>query len=51
MTNLIEELLPVAPKRRYQAPELIVWGSIVDLTQGKRAGLQDLPFKGGTQPV
>ena len=35
-------------KKIYVPPELQEWGSVMDLTQGKRAQLQDSPAKGGT---
>lgn len=42
---------PVPRKKAYVSPELQEWGSIVDLTQGKKAQLQDVPGKGGSGSV
>ena len=39
---------PVFAKKTYVSPELQEWGSVVDLTQGKKAQLDDSPAKGGT---
>ena len=39
---------PVFAKKTYVSPELQEWGSVVDLTQGKKAQLEDAPAKGGT---
>lgn len=39
---------PIFAKKTYVSPELQEWGSVVDLTQGKKAQLQDAPAKGGT---
>jgi len=38
-----------APRKPYQRPELIEWGSLTDLTRGPASGLQDLPFDGGSE--
>jgi hypothetical protein len=35
-------------KQEYQSPELIEWGTILELTQSGQAGTQDLPTAGGT---
>jgi hypothetical protein len=39
-----------APKRRYESPELLEWGSIIDLTQGPLFGFDDVDI-GGSQPL
>lgn len=39
-----------ASRKPYQKPDLIEWGSLADLTRGPFAGLQDLPFDGGSEP-
>ena len=38
----------VFAKKTYVSPELQEWGSVVDLTRGKKAQLEDAPAKGGT---
>lgn len=39
-------------KKAYVTPELQEWGSIADLTQGGKAGLEDFPkTASGTRPV
>jgi hypothetical protein len=40
------------PRRPYQKPELVEWGSLIELTQGGFSGLQDLPAggDGGSEP-
>lgn len=38
-------------RRPYRSPELVEWGSLLDLTRGPLSGLEDLPFNGGTEPV
>ncbi|MEA2563809.1 MAG: hypothetical protein QOH06_5313 [Acidobacteriota bacterium] len=38
-------------KKTYISPELQEWGSVVDLTQGKKAQLQDSPAKGGSPGI
>lgn len=38
------------PKQRYESPELVEWGSIVDLTQGPEFSFEDLDV-GGSQFV
>jgi hypothetical protein len=38
----------VLAKKTYVSPELQEWGSVLDLTQGKKAQLQDSPAKGGS---
>ena len=35
--------LPAAPLRPYQRPELLEWGSLVELTRGPLSGLEDVP--------
>ena len=42
-----------APRRKksYRSPELVEWGSILDLTQGIKGGFEDGLFMGGTQGV
>ena len=42
---------PSHPKKSYETPELQIWGSIVDMTQGLKLGLEDMPIKGGTRVV
>lgn len=37
-------------KRRYESPELVEWGSIVDLTKGPEFSFEDLDV-GGSQFV
>ena len=38
-------------KKAYRRPELLEWGSILDLTQGGKGGLDDFPPSAtGTQP-
>ncbi len=37
-------------KRPYRQPELLEWGSIVDLTAGGLNAPGDFPFGGGTRP-
>lgn len=39
------------PKKAYETPELIEWGSILDLTQGAKQGFEDFPKTGGTKGV
>jgi hypothetical protein len=34
------------PKKRYQGPALVEWGSLVELTRGPRADVQDDDFSG-----
>lgn len=42
---------PVSGKKTYVSPELQEWGSVVDLTQGKKVQLQDAPAKGGSSVI
>lgn len=42
---------PVPGKKTYASPELQEWGSVLDLTRGKKASLQDMPGKGGSNPI
>jgi hypothetical protein len=44
---------PEAPvlKKIYVSPELQEWGSVIDLTQGKKAQLADAPGKGGSSVI
>lgn len=41
---------PDLRKKTYRPPELVEWGTILDLTQGIKAGFEDGFGKGGTQP-
>lgn len=41
----------VLAKKTYVSPELQEWGSVIDLTQGKKAQLSDAPGKGGSVGV
>ena len=38
-------------KKTYVSPELQEWGSVIDLTQGKKIQLQDSPAKGGSSGI
>ena len=42
---------PVLVRKIYVSPELQEWGSVLDLTQGKKAQLADAPAKGGSSPI
>ena len=42
---------PAFAKKVYVSPELQEWGSVIDLTQGKKIELQDAPGKGGSGGV
>jgi hypothetical protein len=42
---------PVRGKKTYASPELQEWGSVLDLTRGKKASLEDMPAKGGSNPI
>lgn len=42
---------PVRGKKIYVSPELQEWGSVLDLTRGKKASLEDMPAKGGSNPI
>jgi len=42
---------PVLVKKIYVSPELQEWGSVIDLTQGKKAQLADAPAKGGSSVI
>lgn len=42
---------PVHGKKTYASPELQEWGSVLDLTRGKKASLEDMPAKGGSNPI
>ena len=42
---------PVSGKKTYVSPELQEWGSVLDLTRGKKAGLQDLPKNGASAGI
>lgn len=45
-----EDIRP-SPKRSYESPRLVEWGSMTDLTHGPPLGGEtDFPFKGGTKP-
>lgn len=50
--GVTEEALSAASesKRHYESPELVEWGSIVDLTQGPEFSFEDLDV-GGSQFV
>jgi hypothetical protein len=37
------------PKKPYDRPFLIEWGSLSTLTEGPNSGLDDLPLYGGTE--
>jgi hypothetical protein len=45
-----EQTAPPGPKRPYKSPELVEWGSIVDLTRGPIASFEDVD-NGGSQQV
>lgn len=52
--NLQMERDPGLPDRRrsYASPELLEWGSILELTQGGTTlGKNDFPKKNGSQPT
>lgn len=36
-------------KKQYQSPQLVEWGTVVDLTLGAGGGYEDVPMD-GTQP-
>jgi hypothetical protein len=36
-------------KKGYEAPQLMEWGSILDLTQGIKLAPKDFPLAGGTR--
>jgi len=42
---------PVRGKKTYVSPELQEWGSVLDLTRGKKAGLADLPKNGASAGI
>ena len=42
---------PVRGTKTYASPELQEWGSVLDLTRGKKASLEDMPAKGGSNPI
>ncbi len=42
---------PVRGKKTYISPELQEWGSVLDLTRGKKASLEDFPGKGGSNGI
>ena len=39
---------PLRRKKDYVSPQLQEWGSVLDITRGKKAQLQDAPGKGGS---
>lgn len=48
MSNTTRDV-PQESKRAYEPPQLTVWGSILELTHGKKSFPGDFP-KGGTVP-
>ena len=38
-------------KKAYSAPELIEWGTILELTHGTKSSFQDFPKAGGSKGV
>jgi hypothetical protein len=35
-------------RKAYSSPELVEWGSLLDLTSGSKSGTKDFPLKGGS---
>jgi hypothetical protein len=50
-TGAPSEGVPGSVRKPYHSPELVEWGTILDLTQGTKSSFQDFPKTGGSKGV